>query len=47
MCKNFLSAGILTGFPCVVHHNDDRVFKFQWLKTLITMTHHPLPPKNN
>jgi hypothetical protein len=47
MYENFLSAGILTGFPCVVHHSDDRVFKFQWLKTFVTMTHRPLPTKKN
>ena len=25
MYENFWSAGILNGFPCVVHHSDDRV----------------------
>jgi len=28
MYENFLSAGILNGFPCVVHHSDDRLLKF-------------------
>jgi len=47
MYENFLSAGILNGFPCVVHHNDDRVLKFDWLKILVTITHHPLAPKKS
>jgi hypothetical protein len=48
--KNFLSGGILTGFPCVVYHNDGRGFKFHWLKTLVTLVlllHHPLSSKKN
>lgn len=47
MYENFLSAGILNGFPCVVHHSDDRLLKFDWLKILVTITHHPLPPEKN